>query len=65
MNVDWIYIIMLGVASILLFKQFASLSVKLYDKIGIKHVDEKTYRIFYLIGGLLFTVIGLLGLFNK
>jgi hypothetical protein len=54
-----------GVACILLFKQFASWSVKLYDKIGIKYVDEKTYRIFYLVGGLLFTVIGLLELFNK
>jgi hypothetical protein len=65
MNLGWIYIITLGVAFLLLFKQLSSWSVKLYDNISVPHVDEETYRIFYLVGGLLFTVIGLLELFNK
>jgi uncharacterized membrane protein HdeD (DUF308 family) len=60
-----IFFLIIGLISAIFSKRFARETVKYYPKFYQRYYDEGVYQIVFLLGGVLFVIVGFLIVFQK
>jgi len=57
-----IFLLTLGLISVIFYKWCARETARFYSKLFHRDYDEKIYRVFFLLGGIIFAVLNFLSL---
>jgi hypothetical protein len=63
MNIEGVFFLLLGIIAIIFNRLVTRHALTFYNKFNIPHVSEKGIRIAYLLGGIVFVIVGFIILF--